>query len=158
MNALIRQAQPGDIPAMLALAEQKRQQYQTYQPVFWRAATDAQEKQRPYFEHLMTRENVIMLVYEFEEHCKGFIIATLVTSPPVYDAGGATCLIDDFYVPEHLWQTAGSQLLTEALQQARQRGAVQTVVVCGHLDQPKREMLAQSGFGVATEWYVQSLK
>ena len=46
----------------------------------------------------------------------------------------------------------------KVMQQARQRGAAQTVVVCGHLDQPKRAMLAQVGFSIASEWYVQSLK
>ena len=157
MNALVRPAQLADLPDILDLAEKKRSEYATYQPIFWRIAPDAREKQRPYFEQLITRENVIMLVYETEAQITGFIVAALIASPPVYDPGGATCSIDDFCVSGSLWQTAGAALLTEVMQQALQRGAAQTVVVCGHLDQPKREMLAQSGFSIATEWYVQGL-
>lgn len=158
MNASVRPAQLADIPAILDLAEKKRGEYETYQPVFWRAALDAREKQQLYFEQLITHENVIFLVYETEKCVEGFIIAALVASPPVYNPEGATCSIDDFYVSGPLWKTAGSAMLVEVMQQAHQRGAAQSVVVCGHLDQPKRAMLAQSGFSIASEWYVQSLK
>jgi hypothetical protein len=36
------------------------------------------------------------------------------------------------------WQTTGIQLLRAGLAEASARGAVQAVVVAGHLDQPKR--------------------
>ena len=45
-------------------------------------------------------------------------------------------------------------LLNAARAAARERGAALSIVVCGHLDQPKREMLAASGFSLASEWYV----
>ena len=51
----------------------------------------------------------------------------------------------------------GNALLAAALQEARERGAVQMVVVCGHRDDPKRGMLAESGFSLASEWYVQEI-
>ncbi len=37
------------------------------------------------------------------------------------------------------------------------RIADQSVVVCGHLDQPKRTMLDQMGYSIASEWYVHNL-
>jgi hypothetical protein len=30
-------------------------------------------------------------------------------------------------------------------------------VVCGHLDEPKRAMLARAGYGVASEWHTKEL-
>ena len=81
MNAVIRPAQLSDIPTILRLAGKKRSEYETYQPVFWRTAPDAQEKQHRYFEQLITRENVIFLIYEAEECLEGFIIAALIASP-----------------------------------------------------------------------------
>ena len=55
------------------------------------------------------------------------------------------------------WETAGTRLLEEAGHRARERGAVQAVVVCGHRDEVKRRMLAVMGYGIASEWYVREL-
>jgi len=86
------------------------------------------------------------------------VIATVVEAPPVYDPGGLTCLVDDFVVADpREWETIGATLLSEANRQARERGAVQAVIVCGHQDQPKRAMLAAGGFSVASEWYVKEI-
>ena len=41
MNTVVRSAQKADIPTLLELAEKKRQEYEAYQPVFWRVAPDA---------------------------------------------------------------------------------------------------------------------
>lgn len=38
------------------------------------------------------------------------------------------------------------------------RDAVQTVVVCAHLDEAKRVMLAEKGFTIASEWYVRDIE
>jgi GNAT superfamily N-acetyltransferase len=85
----------------------------------------------------------------------GFLIATLTGAPPVYDPGGATCQIDDFaVVPDARWQSTGSRLLRAGLAEAGLRGAVQAVVVTGHLDQPKRQLLRACGLEPASEWWV----
>jgi hypothetical protein len=42
-------------------------------------------------------------------------------------------------------------------QVARRQGAVQIVVVCGHLDDAKRSALASSGLQIASEWWVAPL-
>jgi hypothetical protein len=83
------------------------------------------------------------------------VIAELRPAPPVYDPGELTALVDDFVVadPED-WPTMGQALLDEALRRATTRGAVQSVVVCGHRDEPKRAWLRDSGHSLASEWYV----
>ena len=40
---------------------------------------------------------------------------------------------------------------------ARERGAVQAVVVCGHHDEPKRRMLEATGFPLVSEWRIRAL-
>ncbi len=76
---------------------------------------------------------MVALVHEEGQAIDGFIIGTLVEAPPVYDPGGLTCIVDDFMVarPED-WPTTGAALLGEVSSRAQARGAVQTVVVCGH--------------------------
>jgi GNAT superfamily N-acetyltransferase len=155
MDGRIRNAEPGDVPRLVELSEQKRIEYERYQPTFWRKAADSRERQTPFLAHQIRRENVIALVHEVGEAIDGFIIATLMPAPPVYDPGGLTCLIDDFAMAEGSgWQGIGAALLREVRREAAARGAVQAVVVCGHRDSLKREMLAGAGFTIASEWYV----
>ena len=157
MNGSIRKAQLSDVPHMVELSEQKRLQYQRYQPVFWRKAEDSRQVQLTYFEGLVLKENIIALVYEQDKQIKGFVIAMLHSAPPVYKPEGLTCTIDDFCVAEpENWSTVGTDLLHEVACQAKEQGAVQIVVVCGHLDQSKREMLASESFNIASEWYVKN--
>jgi len=138
-----RPAVSEDVEAMLALAERRREQYQEHAPIFQRPAPKARDAQRPYFHQLVQDSTIISLVHEEGQHVDGFIIASLMPAPPVYDPGGPTCLVDDFMV-EHprLWSTVGTGLLEEACQ----HGAVQVVVVCGPSDQSKRELLLSRGF------------
>ena len=143
---------------MVALSEQKRLQYQEYQPTFWRKAAGSAEQQIPFFERLLGSDHAILLVHDRGGAVDGFVIATLVEAPPVYDPGGPTCLIDDFVVAPEAWPSTGAALLTAALREAQARGAVQSVVVCGHQDEPKRAMLNGNGFSIASEWYVSEIK
>ena len=154
----VRRAQLSDVPSMVDLSEQKRREYQAYQPQFWRKAPDSREKQLPFFERLIESDQVIALVHEHSGTIDGFVIASVVGAPPVYDPGGKTCLIDDFVVAAAAdWTTVGEALLATANQEAKACGAVQTVVVCGHQDGPKRTMLAEGGFSIASEWYVREI-
>lgn len=154
----LRKAENHDAIAIVDLAEQRRLQYQQYQPTFWRKAEDSRAKQLPFLESLIKREDVIVLVHESEGRVDGFIIADFVPAPPVYNPGGPTCRVDDFCVAAgSLWETVGQELLNEVRRKASERGAAQNVVVCGHLDQPKRAMLTQLGYSIASEWYVRDL-
>jgi GNAT superfamily N-acetyltransferase len=140
---------------MTTVAAIRREQYARYQPLFWRPAAGAQDKHRSYLASLVANDEVISLVSEDDGQLTGFLIATLTAAPPVYDPGGLTCLIDDFViVPAARWPTAGVELLRAGLAQAVRRGAVQAVVVTGHLDEPKRQALSACGLAVASEWWV----
>jgi GNAT superfamily N-acetyltransferase len=152
---MIRSARVEDAPAIVDLSERKRREYQDYQPRFWRKAADSREKQLPFIERLIESDLVIALVHEEQGRIDGFVIASLVEAPPVYDPGGPTCMIDDFAVGDPKdWPDVGQALLAAARRAAQERGAAQTVVVCGHRDDPKRRMLAADGFSLASEWYV----
>jgi hypothetical protein len=151
----IRPATAADVAAMTTLAAMRREQYARYQPIFWRPAAGAQDKQRPYLASLVASEKVITLVSDDAGQVTGFLIATLGPAPGVYDPGGLTCQIDDFVVtPATKWPVTGSELLRAGLAEAGRRGAIQAVVVTGHLDQPKREALRACGLEIASEWWV----
>ena len=154
----IRSATDDDLDVMIALADEKRTEYAQYAPTFWRKAADGPVKQRAYFRGLLTQPNMIALVSEEDGAIDGFVLASIVDAPGVYDPGTQVCVIDDFTVaqPER-WPTTGRALLEAARQHAGARQAKLTVVVCGHLDQPKRTMLQAAGFGIASEWYVNPL-
>jgi GNAT superfamily N-acetyltransferase len=150
----IRSATEADVDAVTALASAKRRQYSGYQPVYWAPAPDAEKLHRPYLAKLIDNEDVITLVSESVGAVTGFVIAFIGDAPRVYNPGGRTCQIDDFAVEPGRWNSAGTQLLRAAIDQARDRGAVQVVVVTGHLDLEKREALRACGLSIASEWWV----
>jgi len=151
----IRPAVQADAAAMATLAAIRREQYARYQPLYWRPAVGVQDKHRAYLASLVASDRVITLVSEDAGQVTGFLIATLTEAPPVYDPGGPTCQIDDFVVtPATKWPTAGAELLRAGLAEAGRRGAIQAVVVAGHLDEPKRQALRACGLEIASEWWV----
>jgi GNAT superfamily N-acetyltransferase len=151
----IRTAVQADAAAMATLAALRREQYARYQPLYWRPAAGVQDKHRAYLASLVASDKVITLVSEEAGQLSGFLIATLTSAPPVYDPGGLTCQIDDFVVaPAAKWPTTGAELLRAGLAEAARRGAIQAVVVAGHLDQPKRQALSACGLEIASEWWV----
>ena len=154
----IRHATSDDLDAILDLCELKRLEYQDYQPVFWHKAPDSRERQRPFLQAQLSRENVIALVHERDRHVDGFIVAAIVPTPPVYAAGGPTCSVDDYWVREKAdWETVGDALLGAVSEEARRRGACQMVVVCAQRDLPKSQMLRKQAYTVASEWWVRPL-
>ncbi len=158
MDGTIRNAQVADVPRMVELSEQKRTDYEKHQPMFWRKARGSESAQKPYFEHLLTLDDTIPLVYEQDGTIRGFVIARLLSAPPVYDPGGLTCDIDDFVVDHPSeWNSVGRALLDRAIVEARARNAAQIVVVTGGHDVHKREMLAAMGLSLASEWWVSEI-
>jgi hypothetical protein len=154
----LRRATNSDLPEIVELAEHRRLQYQQYQPTFWRKAEDSREKHVAFLSSLLEREDVIFLVHMNSQEIDGFIIADFVIAPPVYNPGGSTCRVDDFCTASaNLWENVGRELLGEVLRLAKEQGAAQSVVVCGHLDEPKRAMLAKYGYSIASEWHVRDL-
>jgi hypothetical protein len=157
-RATIRAAEAQDLDALLELSEVRRREYATYQPVFWRPAPDALAHQRPYLAGLLREQDVLVRVAVAHTVIVGFAIGRLTPSPPVYDPGGPTCLIDDFTVvnPDS-WLTVGLDLLRAVSDAARERGAVQVVVVTPSRDTAKRAALEAGGLGIASEWWTRPL-
>lgn len=148
---------PEDVPQVAALAQQKREQYQEYQPQFWRVADDAVALHTPFIEHMVKDDGFVALVAAEGDEIRGFVTGRLVPTPPVYNPGGNGALIDDFHVASpDLWATVGSELLEAATRELTARSAVMVVVVCGNLDTEKRAALTASGLTIGTEWYVGS--
>jgi len=154
----IRPAEVVDLEQMLAIAENRRNEYSSYQPVFWHPTPDAVALQRSYFEGLILDSSVISLVAVSDDILLGFVIGQLVEAPVVYDPGGLTCSIDDFALKEQEdWPAVGATLLEAAKLAACERGAVQIVVVSGRLDEAKRSALTGSQMSIASEWWVAPL-
>ncbi|MGH2995492.1 MAG: GNAT family N-acetyltransferase [Gaiellaceae bacterium] len=155
---MVRDAVARDVDWLVELAAHKREAYKSHAPVFHRPHPEARERHGPFLASLVADDEKIVLVSEENGEITGFVVAALVPAPPVYEPGGLTCLIDDFAVarPE-LWEEAGRALLDEARARARSRGAAQTVVVCGPLDEPKRAMLEGAGHVVVSEWWTAPL-
>jgi GNAT superfamily N-acetyltransferase len=144
---------------MVELADTARRSYEPHAPVFQRPAADAREVHRPWLTQLVESPGAGTFVHEDADGAvDGFAVITTVPAPPVYDPGGPSSLIDDFAVssPDR-WATAGAALLEAATGWARERGAVQVVVVCGPHDGPKRALLRDAGLYVASEWFTAPL-
>jgi hypothetical protein len=154
----IRKAKSDDVARMVEMAALKRAEYEAYSPVFWRPAAQAMESQRVFFEKLVVDADWICLVHDAEGLVDGFLIARVVTAPPVYDPGGKVCIIDDFTVANpSLWSTVGAQLRDAAEQHAAEADAVLSVTVCGQRDAAKRKALLDGGSHIASEWHVRSI-
>ncbi|HEX8766739.1 MAG TPA: hypothetical protein VF714_00120, partial [Jatrophihabitans sp.] len=138
----------------LELSEVRRREYATYQPLFWRPSPDALAHQRPYLAGLLREHDVVARVAVTHTAVVGFAIGRLTPAPPVYDPGGPTCLIDDFTVADpDSWLTVGLDLVRAVSDAARERGAVQVVVVTACQDTAKRAALEAGGLGIASEWW-----
>lgn len=66
-------------------------------------------------------------------------------------------MIDDFAVTHNDWDETAGALLSEAQSLAKAAGAAHVVIVCGHLDEAKRNFLRSEGFSIASEWFVKNL-
>ena len=155
MIVIVRAAVAADLEPILVIADQRRRQYAAYQPRFWNPAADAVSRQRSFFESLVDDSETLFAVADAANRVRGFVIAKVAPAPPVYDPGGATCLIDDFTVDDsESWPEVGPGLLAFARSWATQRGAVQLVVVTAGADDPKRVALIEAGLVLASEWWV----
>ena len=156
----VRRATAHDLPEVLDLAAQRRADYATDQPRFWRPAKDARSRQSKYFASLLIDPQASVMVYcDQTDKVTAFVIARLVAAPPVYDPGGLTCLVDDFVVRDASdWLTVGGALVDAVRAWASGHGAAQLVAVTGRHDQPKRDALRSAGLSVVSEWWADGLK
>lgn len=139
----LRSASAADVPAMLAIGERKREEYEVYQPVFWKKADTPREEFAPFVTGKVENENVVALVSENET---GDINGYLLAERDGY--------IDDYAVATPaLWPTAGRALLLEAARRAGEKGTAGFLVVCGNRDVPKRTLLQHLNFDLCLNWY-----
>lgn len=154
----LRKAEPADVEAMVQLSESFRAHLATLSPVFWRKASDSAGRQAVFFQALLSLDDTIAVVAEDASAIAGFAIGRLTPAPPVYDPRGPVCLIDDFCLADSTsWDSVGRALLEAIEAEARERGAVLSVVVCPHLGGAKRELLAALRFAPTAEWHVRGL-
>jgi GNAT superfamily N-acetyltransferase len=155
----VRKAATTDIAAAVELVERSRRQLQKFQPTFWRKAAKSAAVSETFFTRLLTDADTLFLVAVEGSQHQGFLIARKFPSPPVYDPGGDTWLIDDFCVAEpHLWLSIGEALLSHATTLIHEHGGVQIVVVSADRDLAKTEMLRRSDLTIASNWWTKPLR
>jgi hypothetical protein len=109
---MIRKAVADDIPAMVALSGHDRTRREKSDPEFFRKNAAGAEFQAYFFKQQLESDRVIAVVDEDAGKLRGFVIATIMQAPPVFDPGGLTVLIDDFTVAdEKEWNSVGLALL-----------------------------------------------
>ena len=154
----VRKADTADIKAAVELVEKSRRQFQKFQPTFWRKAANSAAATEAFFTRLLTEPGTYFLVAVEGTRLQGFLIARKFPTPPVFDPGGDTYLIDDFCVLEpRLWLTLGEALLSHASTLIHEHGGAQIVVISVDRDLGKAEMLRRSGLTIASNWWTRAL-
>lgn len=154
----VRKAVASDIAAAVEMMEQARHRYQKYQPKFWHKAPQSAAMTELFFRKLLSEAGTFFLVATEGSQRLGFVIARKFPSPPVYDPGGDTYLIDDFCVVEpHHWLTTGEALLSHVTTLIHEHGAAQILVTCADRDLAKAQTLRRSDLTVASNWWTKPL-
>lgn len=155
----IRKATTGDIKTAVELVEKARRQLHKFQPTFWNKAPKSAAVTETFFTKLLAEPDTLFLVAVEGSRLEGFLIARKFPSPPVFDPGGDTWLIDDFCVAEpHLWLSIGEALLSHATTLIHEHGGVQIVVIAADRDLAKAEMLRRSDLTIASNWWTKPLR
>ena len=147
----IRTATASDVPRILEIGEQKREQYETFSPVFWRKASTPRETFGPFITSQVESETNIALVSETNGDVSGYLIAQCRNLADGY--------VDDYATANPItdWPTVGASLLTEAVRQAGARDVTAFTIVTGHADAPKRAAVESLGFHLGKNWLVKPL-
>jgi hypothetical protein len=154
---LVRKSISSDIDIMVSISKDKRLSYEKAQPQFWSySGKDGDNAQREWFKELLSHKDYIMFTAEdLNQEILGFIIGRLMLAPEVYNPGGLTIMIDDFCIKsEDLWISVGIELIKNIQKKAKEKGAVQVLVVCGAHDKKKRKFLMNQNLYVVSEWFV----
>ncbi|MBL9029590.1 MAG: hypothetical protein JNK42_03855 [Caedimonas sp.] len=93
---------------------EKRRLYEQAKPQFWRYAKGAEESQARWLKELLQKNDYTLLVAKSQEKIIGFIIGRVMPTPEVYNPGGLTLMMDDFYLAApSMWKSTGRQLIFE---------------------------------------------
>ena len=149
----VRKGGQSDVLAMADLLTRQRERYEKFAPMFWRLAEDHRGKTRQFLRWKILDPASVVLVCEANSSIEGFLIAAPVETPPVYDPGGPTVLVDDFCLDAGGdWDTTGRALLRELRAIAAERSWHQLVAVCAVEDTPKRRFLEAAGLLPTSIW------
>ena len=125
---MIKIAKEEDVKSLVQISHVKRKKYEKKQPLFFKEAHNSNKKQEEFFSSLLNNKNIIILVFENIESILGFVIGSLRVPPAVYSSS-LTLYIDDFCIAESNWNDVGEKLLDGIVSIAKERKAVQIVVV-----------------------------
>jgi len=149
----VRSATTEDVPACIAIIQPYRARLAGYEPFFWNPAANAAAMSTMWFAHLFTTADVA-IVAEEDGAVVGFLIATHVPSPPIFDIPGKTALIDDFMIADQArWDEIGGALLAEARRVLAEKGYAQIVVVNAAKDPDKTAFLEKADLSLASQWW-----
>ena len=157
MALTTRPAITDDVPAMVAMIEDRRARYEGYQPIFWAKAERSAEMSQMWFAHLVGHDDTDVLVLDEDEAVAGFAIVERIPVPPVYRAGPAIKLDDFCIADQDRWDDLGHVLLDAVRDLARQKGFEMLIVVSAQLDEARNAFLEREGLTVASVWYDQPL-
>ncbi|MBV2365607.1 GNAT family N-acetyltransferase [Streptomonospora nanhaiensis] len=150
----VREAHPGDIEAIVALAEERRAAYRPHAPGFWDPAPDARDRHRARVARLVADPRALVLAARRGPRLSGCLLAVPGPSAEVYAPGGPLAYVEDFWVADPRdWWVSGTALVEAARPRLAARGAVRMVVESGGHDTHKRAFLWRSGLSLASEWY-----
>jgi hypothetical protein len=151
---MTRKAVADDIPAMVALSDRDRTRREKSDLEFFRKNPAGAQFQALFFKTQLESDRIIAMVDEDAGRLRGFVIASIMQAPPVYDPGGLTILIDDFTIAdENEWNSVGLALLEHVKTEGKVRGAVGVVTICARGDDLKHRWLERIGTRVVSEWH-----
>lgn len=161
-NIEIHQANKNDLNNLVYLAMQRHHDYEKLQNIFWHEADDAEQLQKKYFQELLnqTKQNKPVFFIATNKSTQepiGIIMAQEHASPPVYNSGRITYLIDDFYVSsQELWNTVGKKLLVTMQDYLEAHGVTQIIVISADADKNKTKALQDLGpsYQPLSTWYI----
>jgi GNAT superfamily N-acetyltransferase len=154
MTIHLRKATTDDVAACVALVQAERERLEAYEPLFWRRAQGAERPTAAWLAHLARDAEMLFLVAVEEEAIAGFLVSRFYASPPVFDPGGLTAMIDDFCVADiERWTDIGGALLREVRRLLRDRGVAQVIVACPTKDDAKLALLQASDLSPASTWW-----
>lgn len=149
----VRDCVPEDLPFVVDILEKKRALLATYEPRLWKQAPTSREMTGPYFASLIESSRHVFLIAEHADEIVGFILASPMPVPPVYDAG-PTAVIDDFDVSDPSnWNEVGGALVAEVRRRLKERGVVQFIFISARCDTTKMNFLKAQGLSEHASWF-----
>lgn len=132
-----------DLSWAAALMEERRTEYETYEPVFWRAKAGVRDAHAAFLGSQLAKDDTVAVRVD-----DGFAIAIPLDGQ---------YYVDDFAVEGGRWADVGGELLREVWTQAQEHGASALRIVTARLDRPKVTLLDTLGLRLWQQWWVRAL-